>query len=272
MSAALPEGHFAELGDGLRMHFHELGAGPAVLFLHGSGPGASGWSNFQHNADFLAQHGFRCLLPDSLGYGLSSKPTDRPYTLEFMATAALDLLDQLGIEQVSLVGNSQGGAQAIHIALAQPERVHKLVLMAPGGLETKEAYMEMPGIRSMLRCIYGPDGITLEGMKKVFTKQVFDSSLMPEGVVERRYEIALTQPRHVFESMQVPNQEDRLEDIRVPTLGLWGKNDLFCPPGGARKLETIPNCRVIEIDGCGHWVMVEHADLFNQTVLDFLHD
>jgi 4,5:9,10-diseco-3-hydroxy-5,9,17-trioxoandrosta-1(10),2-diene-4-oate hydrolase len=270
MSVPLPEGRFADVGDGLRMHFHSVGEGPVVLFLHGSGPGASGWSNFRENAAVLADQGFRCLLPDSLGYGLSSKPTDRPYTLEFMAGAAVSLVDTLGIDRFSLVGNSQGGAQAIHIALAHPERVHKLVLMAPGGLEERETYMEMPGIRSMLRCIYGPEGLTLDGMQRVFTKQVFDPSKIPEGVIERRFAVAQTQPRHVFETMAVPNQEARLSEIRAPTLALWGKNDVFCPPSGAEKLRRIPDCTVVEIEDCGHWVMVEHGDLFNQEVLEFL--
>jgi 4,5:9,10-diseco-3-hydroxy-5,9,17-trioxoandrosta-1(10),2-diene-4-oate hydrolase len=256
------------------MHYHSIGEGPALLFLHGSGPGASGWSNFNENAAFFASKGYRCILPDSLGYGHSSKPVDRPYTLDFMAGAAVGLMDVLSIERFSIVGNSQGGAQAITIALKHAKRVEKLILMAPGGLEKRERYMEMSGIRSMIRCIYGPEGITLEGMRKVFTKQVVDPSNIPPGVIESRYEIALTQPRHVFESMRVDNQEESLPNIHCPTLGLWGSNDLFCPPSGAEKLATgIPNCRVILINQCGHWVMVEHADLFNRSVLDFLqHD
>jgi len=255
------------------MHYHSLGEGPVILFLHGSGPGASGWSNFHPNAQVFAEKGYRCILPDSLGYGLSSKPTDGLYTLKFMAGAALKLMDRLGIVRFTIVGNSQGGAQAIYLAVNHPSRVENLVLMAPGGLETRERYMEMPGIRSMMRCIYGPEGITREGMHKLFSKQVVDPSVVPEGVVDARYEVAMTQPRHVFESMRVDNLEDRLSDIQCPTLGLWGKGDNFCPYSGAAKLEkNVPDCRVISIDECGHWVMVEHAELFNQSVLGFLGD
>ena len=128
MTQPLPEGEYAEVGPGLRMHYHSLGKGPVVLFLHGSGPGASGWSNFRSNAAFFAAQGYRCILPDSLGYGLSSKPTDRPYTLGFMAGGAVTLMDALGVDRFTIVGNSQGGAQALQIALDHGERVEKLVL------------------------------------------------------------------------------------------------------------------------------------------------
>ena len=253
------------------MHHHEVGEGPVVLFLHGSGPGASGWSNFRDSAGFLAEHGYRCIMVDSLGYGHSSKPTDRPYTLPFMAGGALSLMDALGIDRFTLIGNSQGGAQALWLALEHPGRVEGLILMAPGGLESRETYMEMRGIRSMMRCIYGPEGITLDGMQRVFTKQVVDPSRVPEGVIERRYAVAMTQPQHVFKSMRVDNLTDRLSEITQPTMALWGIQDQFCPVSGADTIEQrLPGAEVIRIDQCGHWVMVEHPDLFNTSCLRFL--
>jgi len=268
---ALPEGHYAEVGDGLRMHYHRIGEGEPILWLHGSGPGGSGWSNFRSNAAYLAERGYCSILADSLGYGLSDKPTDRAYTLEFMSEAAVRLMESLDIDRYAIVGNSQGGAQAIRIALEHPERVTKLVLMAPGGLEERAVYMEMKGIRSMLRCIYGPEGITLDGMRRVFAKQVVDPSIVDPAVIERRFEISETQPIEVFKTMKVDNQADRLSDIACPTLGLWGVNDLFCPVSGATTLANgVPNCRVVLLNRCGHWGMGEHADVFNRTVADFL--
>ncbi len=80
---AVPEGKYVEIGDGLRVHYHEAGTGPVVLFLHGSGPGASGWSNFRHNYPAFAEAGFRAIVPDTLGYGYSSKPDGIDYTTRF---------------------------------------------------------------------------------------------------------------------------------------------------------------------------------------------
>jgi len=268
---SLPEGRYAQVGEGLRVHYHDLGQGDrAVLFLHGSGPGASGWSNFAANAEPLATAGFRCILADNLGYGLSSKP-DLDYGMDFIADGNLALMHSLGIERYAIVGNSHGGGQAIRIALRHPERVSKLVLMAPGGLEEREVYMQMRGIRSMLRCVFGPEGLTLEGMQKVFERQLFDPGCVPADVVQQRYEVALTQPLRVFRTLEVPNQEDQLAELRCPVLGLWGANDLFCPVSGAMKLATrVPDCRVTVFNRCGHWVMVEKKALFDRLALDFL--
>ena len=66
---AVPEGKYADVGEGLRVHYQEQGTGPAVLFLHGSGPGASGYSNFRRNYPVFAEQGFRVVVPDTLGFG-----------------------------------------------------------------------------------------------------------------------------------------------------------------------------------------------------------
>lgn len=246
-------------------------AHPPLVFLHGSGPGASGVSNFHDNAVVFQAAGYRCLLVDSLGYGDSDKPTDVPYSLAVMSGALVGALDALDLGTVCLVGNSQGGAIAIRTALDHPSRVASMILMAPGGLEPRETYMQMRGIRSMLRCIYGPEGITEFGMRKVFEKQLFDSSLVTDTLVADRTRVALTQPRHVFETMKVDNQSARLGALQCPVLGLWGANDLFCPVSGATTLATqVPRCRVTVFSQCGHWVMVEHAEAFNRLCLDFL--
>ena len=262
-----------DVGDGLHLHTTRFGAGEKVVFLHGSGPGASGLSNFRSNAVHLAEAGYEALLVDSLGYGRSAKPTDRPYTLELMATCALRAMDALAIDQATLVGNSQGGAQAIWLALHHPDRVKKLVLMAPGGLETRETYMALSGIRSMARCLYGPDGLTRQGLEIVLRKQVYDPMLVTAELVDERFATAQSQPLHVFQSMVVPDLTERLGEISCPVLALWGMNDVFCPPSGAVKIaERVASARVVLLPRCGHWVMVENARLFDRYVLDFLEN
>lgn len=273
-AAAAPEGKSVALPNGWSLYCHVLGEGPPLVFLHGSGPGASGWSNFGLNAQVLARAGFQCILVDSLGYGRSSKPLDVDYTLPVMAGAVVALLDALGHRRFSLAGNSQGGAQALYIALNHPDRVEKLILMAPGGLEAREVYMEQKGIRSMMRCLYGPEGLTLEGMRMLFQKQLFDPGLVTEALVQERFEAAQAQPLHVFRSMKVDNLADRLPELTCPVLGLWGMDDCFCPVSGALSLAArVPNARVTLFARCGHWVMVEHASTFNRLCIDFLkHD
>jgi 4,5:9,10-diseco-3-hydroxy-5,9,17-trioxoandrosta-1(10),2-diene-4-oate hydrolase len=206
-----------------------------------------------------------------LGYGYSSKPEDADYTLDYLTQGILEFVDRLGLERFSLIGNSLGGAICIRLAVDHPERVDKMVLMAPGGIESREVYMGMKGIRSMLRAIFDPDGLTLESMGKVFSKQLYDSSIISEALLEQRMRIAQTQPQSVFSTSRVPNQRSDLKNIKCPVLGLWGEDDQFCPVSGAATLEQeISDVRVTRFSNCGHWVMVEHEAVFNRMVRDFL--
>lgn len=267
---SVPEGKYQDIGDGLRMHYHEAGEGPVLLWLHGSGPGASGYSNFKKNFPFFAERGFRNLVVDNLGFGYSSKP-DTDYTLDFVAGGVRRLLDRLGVERCAVVGNSHGGAVAIQLALDEPARISKLVLMAPGGLEEREAYMKMSGIRTMMKVFLGPDGITREGMRTVFGLQLFDPTQLEEVTLDERLAIAKDQPKRVMTSLQVPHLAPRLSELQCPVLGWWGMDDNFCPSSGAVTIAmACKDARVTLLSRCGHWVMVEHTDVFNRGTHDFL--
>ncbi|MGB8332138.1 MAG: alpha/beta hydrolase [Polyangiales bacterium] len=271
---AVPEGKYAEVGGGITMHYHEAGSGDrgVILFLHGSGPGASGWSNFRGNYPWFAEHGYRTIVPDTMGYGYSSKPEDGTFSLDDVAAQYKALLDGLGVNRAILIGNSQGGAIAITMALNYPALVHKLVLMAPGGLETRETYMEMEGIKAMIRVLY-KDGISKETMRKVFTLQLHDESKITEQVIEERYQVAMTQHKDNIARIRVANQENRLSEIECPVLCFWGVNDKFCPMSGANKVaSSCRNSRTVLIASCGHWVMVEYQKLFNELTLKFVDD
>ncbi|MBW2719715.1 MAG: 3-oxoacyl-ACP reductase [Deltaproteobacteria bacterium] len=268
---AVPEGKYVDVGAGITMHYHEAGSGDrgVILFAHGSGPGASGWSNFKGNYPFFAEHGYRTIVPDTMGYGYSTKPEDGAFSLDDVAAQYKALLDALGVDRAIVVGNSQGGAIAITMALNYPTLVDKLVLMAPGGLEKRETYMEMEGIKAMLRVLY-KEGISKETIRKVFTLQLHDESQITDEVIEERYQVAMTQHKDNIARIRVANQEDRLSEIQCPVLCFWGADDKFCPPSGAPKIASAcPNSRTMLIGNCGHWVMVEYKKLFNELTLKF---
>ncbi len=268
---AVPEGAFITTPAGVRVHYHTWGEGPAVLFLHGSGPGASGWSNFADNARYLAERGLRAIVPDLPGYGLSDKPEHTAYEFPFLAESVMALMDALAIELFAVVGNSMGGALSIYLALEHPGRVERLLLMAPGGLESRHTYMQMRGIRTMLAAVFDPGGLSLDAMHRIFKLQVFDPKNFDPSVIERRYAVAKTQPLQVFKTLRVPNLVSRLGDLKCPVFGLWGLNDNFCPVSGADTLARgCPDARVMTLSSCGHWVMVEKAALFNRLSADFL--
>jgi 4,5:9,10-diseco-3-hydroxy-5,9,17-trioxoandrosta-1(10),2-diene-4-oate hydrolase len=271
---AVPEGKYVDAGGGVRIHFQDTGEAQkgTVLFVHGSGPGASGYSNFKGNYPYLNQHGYRTLVPDLLGYGYSTKPTEGTFTMKDVAAQFLALVDSLGLEKVSLVGNSMGGAVCTRFALDYPERVEKLVLMAPGGLEERDVYMAMPGIKAMIKNVFAVKGPpTREGIANTFKLQLFDDSKITDEILDERLQIAELQPPGILQRLVVHNQESELSDLTVPVLCFWGVDDKFTPVSGAMKVaERVRRSRTVVLSECGHWVMVEHPKLFNETTLRFL--
>lgn len=270
--SGMPQGHYADLPNGQRMHYQDLGDGPVVVFLHGSGSGASGHSNFKHNYPVLVEQGYRVIVPDHIGYGYSDKPTDIDYHLNFFVECIKQMLDNIGVDRYTLIGNSLGGAIALRYALDYPESVEKLVLMAPGGIENQPDYFTMPGMAMMKEVFTSGEPITPERMRSFFeTAFVVDPSCLDDQLVQERWESMQTQNAHVVQTMVVPNMEDELKDLQCPVLAFWGMNENMMPETGIMKLaKKCSNIRVLLVSECGHWVMLEHKDLFNRSTLDFL--
>ncbi len=268
----LPRGQVAPLSDDMAIHFHDLGQrdGSAVLFLQGSGPGASGWANFQYNVDAFVDEGYRVLVPDLPGFGYSSKPQDVQYHLDYFCRYMFELLDHLAIDRCAIVGNSLGGAVALGMTLAQPDRVSSLILMAPGGLEEREAYFAMPAMSLMTQVFSG--GVNRESLAEfVRTGLVFDGSKVSEELMDQRWEVYQQQNDQVMKSMVVPNMSERLAEVQCPVLVFWGANEIMMPETGFRTLaDGIEDVRLVMVSRCGHWVMLEYPKLFNRTSLDFL--
>ena len=95
--AVLPRGSEVAVGEH-RLHHLAYGEGPAVVLLHGSGPGASGYSNFKQNIEAIVAAGYRAIVFDMVGFGYSSKPTGCDYTTELFAETIKGALDEIGVE------------------------------------------------------------------------------------------------------------------------------------------------------------------------------
>lgn len=268
---ALPEGNYATLPNGYRIHYLDQGEGDVVVFLHGSGAGASGHSNFSGNYPFLAESGYRVIVPDLIGYGFSDKPDDVSYPLDFFVGCMKQMLDVIGVDTYTLVGNSLGGAIALKFTLDYPDNVTKLILMAPGGIENQPDYFTMPGMQIMAQ-VFGSGAISRDSLEDFIKKGlVYDPAVVTEELVDDRWQIFQTQNNQVMTTMSVPNMQERLGEIDCPVLVLWGVNERMMPETGIMKLaKGCKHVRVVMVSECGHWVMVEHQDLFNRYCLDFL--
>jgi 4,5:9,10-diseco-3-hydroxy-5,9,17-trioxoandrosta-1(10),2-diene-4-oate hydrolase len=118
-----------------------------------------------------------------------------------------------------------------------------------------------------------PAGITRESMRKVFQKQLFDTSLVTDELLDERVQIAELQPKRVLTSMQVPNQAEEISALSCPIFTLWGVDDKFCPmSGGITIAQKCKQARVMLLTECGHWVMVEKRALFNDACVRFLQE
>ncbi|WOK37444.1 alpha/beta hydrolase [Sphingomonas sp. C3-2] len=250
----------------------EAGSGPAVVFIHGSGPGASGVSNFKQNIDAFVEAGYRVILPDLIGYGASSKPEGIDYTLQLFTDTLYDALKQHGVDKAVLVGNSLGGGIAIQMELDHPGYAEKLILMAPGCIEEREAYFAMPGIAKMVGDFTSPE-FSVEDQRKLVSNLVYDASAITDELVAERFAVAKTQPKDVLARMRTPNLAPRLGELKPQILGFWGLNDEFCPASGAQHfLAACPDARFMTFNKVGHWVQVERTPEFNRYSIAFLHD
>ncbi|OBI26625.1 2-hydroxy-6-ketonona-2,4-dienedioic acid hydrolase [Mycobacterium sp. E1386] len=263
----------------------ETGNGPAVVMLHGGGPGASGVSNYSRNIDALATH-FRLIVPDMPGYGRSVKGVDHDDPFGYLADMMRGLLDELGIDAAHLVGNSYGGAAALRLALDTPHRVGKLVLMGPGGIGTTRG-LPTPGLRSLLS-YYGGDGPSREKLAEfIRTYLVYDGAEVPDDLIDLRYRASIDPEVVADPPLRRPSgptalrtlwrmdltRDGRLRSLTTPTLVLWGRDDkVNRPSGGPLLFNALPNAGLVMTSHTGHWMQWERAELFNRLVIDFLEN
>ncbi|SKG72453.1 alpha/beta fold hydrolase [Mycobacteroides abscessus] len=270
---------------GKDIFYAETGSGPAAVFLHGGGPGATGTSNYSRNIDALAKH-FRVIVPDMPGYGRSTKSLNQSDPFGYLADTMRGLLDLLGIDTAHLIGNSYGGAAALRLALDTPHRVGRLVLMGPGGIGTTRN-LPTAGLNSLLG-YYGGDGPTRDKLEAfIRTYLVYDGASVPDDLIDLRYRASIDPEVVANPPLRRPagptalrtlwrmdlTRDSRLKSLPTPTLVLWGQDDKVNRPAGGPMLASImPNAQLVVTSRTGHWMQWERARFFNQLVADFLSD
>ncbi len=264
----------------LQLHYNDCGSGAeTVVMLHGSGPGASGWANFNRNVEPLVAAGYRVILMDCPGWSKSDPIVCTGSRSDLNAQALKGLLDELKLERVHVIGNSMGGHSAVAFALANPGRVGKLVLMG-GGTGGPSQFVPMPteGIK-LIQALYREPSI--ENLKKMMAVFVFDSSSLTEELYQARIDNMLARRDHLenFVKSAAANPKQftdygpRLGEVTAPTLIIWGRDDRFVPMDiGLRLLWGMPNAELHVFNRCGHWAQWEHAAKFNRMVREFLQD
>ncbi|MFI5715683.1 alpha/beta fold hydrolase [Nocardia sp. NPDC051750] len=275
-------GRTVRIGD-RDIYFDEFGAGPPVLLLHGGGPGASGLAAYAHNVEALARR-FHVIVPDMPGYGRSAKRIDPADPFGDLAAAMTGLLDALELSSAHVVGNSYGGAAALRLAMDRPEKVDRLVLLAPGGIGTTRA-LPTAGLRALL-AYYGGEGPSRDKLATFMREYlVHDPAAVTDEMIENRYrasldpEVVANPPLRRPSGPSAPRtllrmdltRDSRLRRVAHPALVIWGAQDKVNRPAGAQLLaRRMPRCDVYLPAATGHWVQGERPRLFNSLATAFL--
>jgi pimeloyl-ACP methyl ester carboxylesterase len=261
---------------GYNIHFHEAGTGEAVIMLHGGGPGANGYSNFHPNFDAFSAR-YRTFLVDMLGYGLSD---DGDFTTEsrliVQPRVLKDMLDELGIERASFVGNSLGGTTSLAFAADYPERTNRLVLMGPAGFLYPPVYHPAPseGHRRLAEAAANP---TPEAFRALAAAMLYDPSVMSEEAIAARVAVAQRRLRDKAAApgatKNVPERalREELYKVAAETLIIWGKDDRVNPYEiGIQLMRDLDDATMVIFKNCGHWAQAERPKEFNRIALEFL--
>lgn len=252
---------------------------PAVVLLHGSGPGATALSNWQAVLADLGDEYF-CVAPDVIGFGDSSHPDPAPQGLAAFTRLRVEtlvgLLDELEVPKATFVGNSMGGVWSLAIAQRAPQRVDKLVLMGSGGAPVPTG----PALPGLADFYSDPSIDALNSMLEAFVYDPAAFGPALRAVAESRLPQALrpeVRRSHVatFEGFDPARpwslSEQDAAAISHETLVIHGREDRFIPfAAGAWFFEHLPNARLYGIGHCGHWTQIEQHTRFVTAVRAFL--
>jgi 2-hydroxy-6-oxonona-2,4-dienedioate hydrolase len=263
-----------------KIHYNDAGEGHPVILLHGSGAGASGWSNFRPNIEPLSGR-FRVLAMDAPGWGRSDAALPETYD---HPRAVLDVMNALDIDKAALVGNSMGGMTALTFAARYPDRISHLVTMGPG------AFVEVPtlfgagggpteGLKILFQAYADPSAATMKHLVEIMT---FDSASASDDIAAERAANAQSRPDHLANFLagmrtggpvRTGASVEAVMGIRTPSLLIHGRDDRVVPfEMSLRLVACIPDSRLVLLNRCGHWAQLEHAEEFNRLVTQFLEN
>lgn len=286
---------FISQGQTLRLAYMDVvpkkANGQTVLLLHGKNFCGAYW---EPTMRALVSRGYRTIVPDQIGFGKSSKPEQFQFSFQELARDTQALLDSLHIDKVSVVGHSIGGMLATRFSLMFPERVERLVLVNPIGLEDWKRMVPYKTIDELYANELKSTPATVRNYMKT---NYFGGTWKPEyeSLVDIQAgwiqgpdwhrmarlsalttDMAFTQPvLYEFGDLKMPvlliiGQKDRT------ALGkAWAPDDVKdrmgkYPELGRMTKAAIPDCRLVEIEGAGHLPQVQSFDLYWQALKGFL--
>jgi 4,5:9,10-diseco-3-hydroxy-5,9,17-trioxoandrosta-1(10),2-diene-4-oate hydrolase len=263
--------------EGARMRYLFAGSGPSLVLVHG----LLGYSfSWRFTMPALAEYASLYAV-DMLGWGFSEKPESIGYDIQSNAKRLIQFVKQLGIERCTLVGASHGGAVAVLAAALDPDRIERLILVAPANPWSSQgqwrARVLSNRIVAPMLIQFAPHLAFTHGF---FLRRLFgDTTRIRPGTLEGYsapylHRGALTPKAALLRSWKrdLGELESALKQIKdTPTLLIWGSLDRAVDPAsGARLREFLCRCREVILEGVGHVPYEEVPEEFNRIVIDFL--
>lgn len=263
------------VANGIRTNYIEAGDAslPALVLIHGSGPGVTAFANWNGVIPALSEH-FHVLAPDMVGFGYTEVPEDvTDFTLDFWVDHIVGFLDALGIEQASFIGNSYGGALSLAVAARHPARVRRFALMGAAGLkfEMSKGLLDVWG--------YEPSEANMRKLMETFA---YNPGLVTDAIVLSRHNASIRPGSHEAFSRLFPEPrqakldrlatpEDDIRRIEAPALIIHGREDVIVPVDVAYRFSALlPHSELHVFGECGHWTQIEKKNRFVEVVIPFL--
>jgi pimeloyl-ACP methyl ester carboxylesterase len=264
---------------GERIAYREEGQGSAVLLIHGMAGSSETWRAVMPRLSTR----YRVIAPDLLGHGQSAKPRG-DYSLGAFAVWLRDLLDELGISRVTLVGQSLGGGVAMQFVHQHPDYCERLVLIGSGGLGSEVGWplrvLSAPGTEALLPVI-APRAVVALGERVRSWLEPLGLRSPRAGETWHAYtSLSNASTRQAFlrtlrsvvdHRGQAVSAFNRLHfSAGLPTLLIWGDHDRIIPVSHAHAAHgALPDSRLVILPGIGHYPHAEAADAVIDTFNDF---
>ena len=234
-----------------------------IILIHGLGGSAERWLKVIP----LLSPKYSVIAPDLIGFGYSDKPST-DYTIEFFAKFLSGFINSLGINKTVLIGSSLGGQAAAECA-GNNDSIEKLVLVSPSGAmkhstPTIDAYM--------MAALYPNQSSARIAFEMMSGTGTVDDVIVTDFI--KRMSAPNAKLAFISSVLSVKNSHirDSLQKIKIPTLLIWGGEDKMIPIEHAQEfICSINNCKFRELKGIGHLPHVEDAEIFVQSVLEFLN-
>ncbi len=288
---------FFKTDDGLRLHYQISGNGRPVILIHGL---TASSRYFQKQIPAFASH-FQIIVPDLRGHG-QSESSDDHFTLKRLAMDLKQLMEELSIEKVSLIGWSMG-AQVIFefIKNYSCRNIEKIIIidMSPRLMKSADWNCGLPGIFSRKQGDFGhEDNLYLlsvmlndwEAYSKIVAQRILNKSLFNEKMefnaaadfkgkedLPWLYEESRKNKAWVIAAfwiaMAIEDYRPVLPEITVPCLLTYGMESNYYPPENYEYMQKqLPDARIVPFAGCGHALHIQDPELFNKTALDFFSE